>query len=134
MVDYLGDVTLARALSGHPSDLEVTPSQMIEGMKYGHQQLMLFSNRDWDTNTPLLNQLQRIEEHFCASWVKSWWRDPDNKSQELYNRAKGMIVALMENLPMSGTSGPSYTSTAYRYRTAALNQNAMRYRSPRTDI
>ena len=137
MVDYIGDPDLARTLSGSPDTTDVTAGQMIEGLKYGHQQLVMFSNLKDDAfsiGAPFYQQKQRIEEHFCASWVKSWWRDPDNKSQELFNRAKTMITSLLENLPTSQASGPSYTSTKYQYRTPALNPNAIRYKSPRVDL
>lgn len=136
--DYIGDEDLARALSGHPEETDVTPDELIAGLKYGHQQIFLFTGKnDWTGNEKVIDQVARAEEHFCASWVKSWWRDPDNKSQELFNRAKGMCVAIMENMKMVGDNPPtdnSYTSVAYTYKTAALNEDAPRYKSMRTDI
>lgn len=134
----IGNADLARALSGHPDPTDVTPSEIEAGLNYGYQQLMLFTGKaDWTTGNATAEQAARAVEHFCASWVKSWWRDPDNKSQELYNRAKSMCVAIMENMKMVGNNPPtdnSYTSVAYNYKTTALNPDAPRYKSMRTDI
>jgi hypothetical protein len=133
----LGDVDLARALSGHPDPDDVTPTEMEAGMNYGFQQLMLFTGKtDWTGGESVAEQASRIVEHFCASWVKSWWKDPDNKSQELFNRAKSMCVAIMENMKIVSPNQPtdaSFTSTAYTYRTKNLNPDALPYKSPRTD-
>jgi len=133
----VGDVGLARALSGSPDTTDVTADELAHGMNYGFQQLILFTGKkDWNGTEDTKDQAARVVEHFCASWVKSWWRDPDNKSQELFNRAKSMCVAIMDNMKMVGANPPtdnSYTSVAYTYRTAALNEDAPRYKSPRTD-
>jgi|ERR1044071_751664 hypothetical protein len=133
----LGDAGLARALSGHPDDTDVTPTELEAGLNYGYQQLILFTGKnDWTGNESVKDQASRAVEHFTASWVKSWWRDPDNKSQELYNRGKGMCTAIMENMKMVSPGQPtdaSYTSLGYNYRTPALNPDAAPYKSPRTD-
>ena len=135
--DYIGDVNLARALSGVTENSDISDSEIVEGLKYGHQQIYLFTGKkDWNGTEDVINQVARAEEHFCASWIKSWWRDPDNKSQELFNRAKSMCAAIMENMKMVGSNPPtdnSYTSSAYNYRTKNLNPDAPAYKSPRTD-
>ena len=134
----IGNADLARALSGHPDTTDVTPTELEAGLHYGFQQLMLFTGKkDWNNTEDTKDQAARAVEHFCASWVKSWWRDPDNKSQELYNRAKAMCSAIMENMKMVGADPPtdnSYTSVAYTYKTNALNEDIPRFKSQRTDI
>lgn len=140
---YLGDPTLARALAGHPTDgtggtnPEVTIAQMDEALEYGHDMLVLYTGKDtWTGSEPIINQLKRIEEHFAASYIRSWWRDPDKKSQELFNRARNMITAIQEDKSMS-SSLPSdkvgYVSVTYQYRTNALNPEKPKYMSPRVD-
>ena len=134
----LGDPDLARALSGHPDPVDVTPTQIEAGLNYGFDMLKLFTGKvDWTGTENIKEQASRIVEHFCASWVKSWWRDPDNKSQELFNRGKSMCVAMMENMKVVSPNQPtdaSYTSVAYTYRTRALNEDAAPYKSLRTDF
>ena len=134
----LGDAGLARALSGHPDTTDVTADELTAGLNYGYQQLILFTGKnDWTGNESVKDQASRAVEHFCASWVKSWWKDPDNKSQELYNRGKGMCSSIMDNMKMVTPNQPtdnSYTSTAYTYKTNVLNDDIPKYRSPRTDI
>ena len=139
MVDnFLGDIELARSLAGHPKTTEVSDPKMKEGLEYGHDMLVLFTKKkNWNSNDEVINQVKRIEEHFCASWIRSWWRDPDNKSQELFNRAKTMINAIMENQGFASDDRPagvSQTSSSYKYRTPALNEDATYYKSPRTDF
>lgn len=137
MVDYIGDPVLARKLGGHPKDAEFSPTLMDEAMEYGHDMLALHTNKkDWDAQDNAFNQAKRIEELFAASYVKSIWRDPDNKSQELFNRAKSLCGAINDNQSMASdpnAPGESQTSTARTYRTRNLNPDAEPYFSPRTD-
>lgn len=133
----LGDASLARALSGVSGNTDITDDEITNGLLYGYQQLILFTGKnDWTGNETVKDQASRAVEHFCASWIKSWWRDPDNKSQELFNRAKSMCVAMMENMKMVNPNQPtdaSYTSLAYNYRHRNLNPASPPYKSPRTD-
>jgi hypothetical protein len=147
---YLGLPARARDLAGHPTDgtggsnAEVTTAQMDDALNYGHSMLVLYTGKsDWGTGDQAIDQVRRIEEHFAASYIKSWWRDPDNKSQELFNRARSMITAIQEDKHMS-SSLPSdrvgYVSVVKEYQTAnaqtaLLNQtNKLRYTSPRVDV
>jgi hypothetical protein len=140
----LGDAARARALAGHPTDgtggtnPEVTPQEMTDALEYGQDMLNLYTGKDtWSTSDPVIDQIRRIIEHFAASYIKSWWRDPDNKSQELFNRARSMITAIQEDKHLA-TSLPSdrvgYVSTVREYGIAALNPNKQRYTSPRVDV
>jgi hypothetical protein len=141
---YIGREPQARKLGGSPSDgtngtpEEVTPTELKDALQYGHGQLLLWSTLPdttvQDTLYPFHAQCQEIEEHFAASYIRSIWRDPDNKAQEYYNRAKQMVTAMLENQPTSQTTSASYTSVAYQYKTNALNANRPRYVSPRTDF
>ena len=136
MVDtFLGDAALARALAGHPDTTEVSVDELKAALEFGHDQLILYTGKtDWSPSDPQIDQLKRIEEHFAASYIKSWWRDPDKMSNVLYNRAVTMCTKVIENQTVSGADLNSYTSQTYQYRTAALNPNAMRYSSPRVDV
>lgn len=138
MVDYIGDPALARKLGGHPKDAEFSPAQLDEAMEYGHDMLALHTNKkDWTSTDNAWNQAKIIEALFAASMVKSMWRDPDNKSQELFNRAKALCGAINDNQSMASVTaapGESLTSIARNYRTPALNPNATHYKSPRTDF
>lgn len=138
------DSAFARKLMGHPSDgtngtpSEITPTQMDECLDFGYEQIQLFTKkRDWDASDPIIHQLRMAEAYFASSVGRSIWRDPDNKSQEHYNRAKTLCTAIMENQEMASDvppEGASVTSVAYTYKTNALNETAQRYRSPRVDV
>lgn len=141
---YLGEPAMARALAGSPTDgtggtePQVTGPEMDKALEYGHDMLVLYTGKsDWSTGDPIIDQLKRIEEHFAASYIRSWWTDRGNKSQELDSRAKSMIRAILEDKNMSSTLPPDkvgYVSVAYEYKTAALNDKKQRYLSPRTDV
>jgi len=133
---YLGDSELCRTLAGSPElGIDITQGQLDAALEYGHDQLILYTGKtDWNITHPQIDQLKRIEEHFGASWIKSWWRDPDKLSQTIYNRAVAMCNQLMSVQSISNTSLASFTSTAYGYRTPALNPAADRYTSPRVDV
>lgn len=140
----IGDISLARKLAGSPTDgsggtpTEVSTTDMEQAMEYGQDQLFLFTKKsNWDSNDTVFHQVCRIVEHFAASYLYSWRRDPDNKSQELYNRAKTMCTAIMEDQSMASDEPPqgiSQTSVAYNYSTNRLNDGMARYKSPRVDI
>lgn len=139
---YIGREGPARKLAGSPSDgtngtpEEVTVTELKDALQYGHGQLLLWSSLNpviLEETYPFYLQAQEIEEHFAASYLRSIWRDPDNKAQEYYNRAKQMVTAMLENQPTSQTQAASYTSVTYQYRTNALNPNRPRYTSPRVD-
>lgn len=138
MVDYIGDIALARKLAGHPKDAEISPTDFAKYMEYGHSLLVLFTKKkNWVSTDEGFEAGQRIEEHFAASQARALWRDPDNKSQELFNRAKTMVNAIMENQGFASDDRPagiSQTSVAYKYKTKALNEDAAYYVSPRTDF
>ncbi|WP_411753300.1 hypothetical protein [Serratia sp. (in: enterobacteria)] len=138
MVDYIGDPALARKLGGHPKTTEFSDLQMDEAMEYGHDMLSLHTNKkNWVSTDAAWNQAKIIEALFAASMVKSMWRDPDNKSQELFNRAKSLCGAINDNQSMASVPsapGESQTSVARGYRTPALNPDALPYSSPRTDF
>lgn len=135
---YLGDVGLARKLAGHPKDNEISPTDFDKYMEYGHDMVVLFTKKkNWTGTDEVIDNIRRIEEHFAASLARSLWRDPDNKSQELFNRAKTMINAIMENQGIASDdrpAGSSQTSTAYKYKTPGLNEDVTYYKSPRTDF
>jgi hypothetical protein len=141
---YLGDPNRARALAGHPTDgtggtnAEVTSQEMDDALNYGHNQLVLFTGKsDWSGSEPIIDQIKRIEEHFAASYIRSWWIDRENKAQELYNRAKDMIRAILDDKSMASANPPDkvgFLSTKYEYKTPALNPKKPRYLSPRTDF
>ena len=138
MVDYIGDAGLARKLAGHPKITEISALDFDKYMEYGHSMLVLFTKKkNWQPTDEGYEAGQRIEEHFTASQVRALWRDPDNKSQELFNRAKTMINAIMENQGFASNDRPkgiSQTSVAYKYKTRALNEDVDYYKSPRTDF
>lgn len=135
---------MARKLMGHPADgtggtpAEFTVAQMNEALEFGHDQLVLYTKKsNWDANDPIINQLRIIEAYFASSLGRSVWRDPDNKAQEHFNRAKGLCTAIIENQSVTSDEPPdaaSQTSTVYNYRTRALNPDANWYKSPRVDI
>ncbi|HJX79134.1 hypothetical protein [Glutamicibacter sp.] len=137
MPSPFGTVSLARALSGVSDNSDVDDTEIQAGLDYGYQMLVLFTGKnDWTGSESVADQCDRAVEYFCGSWIKSWWQDPDNKSQEFFNRAKSMCVAIMENMKMVTPNQPtdaSFTSTAYTYRTKNLNPDALPYKSPRTD-
>lgn len=140
---YLGRPAKARKLMGSPTDgtngtpAEFTATDMEDALQYGHGQLILWSSLRADQAVithPFIDQLMEIEEHFASSYYWSTKRDPENKSQSQYNRAKQMVEAMLQNQPTSQTNSASYTSLAYNYRTAASNPGKPRYLSPRVDI
>lgn len=134
----IGDIALARKLAGHPKDTEISPTDFEKYMEYGQDMLFLFTKKkNWNSGDTAFDQCSRIVEHFAASLARSLWRDPDNKSQELFNRAKTMVNAIMENQSFASDDRPagvSQTSVAYKYRTPALNEETEYYKSPRTDF
>jgi hypothetical protein len=138
------ELKFVRKLMGSPSDgtngtpEEISPSELIDCLESAFEQIVLFTKKsNWSGSDTIINQVKMAEAYFCSSIGRSIWRDPDNKAQEHYNRAKGMCTAIMENQEMSSSDPPqgfSQTSVAYVHKTNTLNNTMKRYTSPRVDI
>lgn len=137
--DYLGSVANARLQGGSPDTSDVTNDEIIEALKFGFQQLILWSGKEnWTGNEKTINQANTICEFFAGSWLRTAFRDPENKSQELFNRAKALCVALQENQKAVGDEPGvkiSHVSTTCTMgnSTNTRNPDIPRYKSPRTD-
>ena len=137
--DYIGTVEGARLLGGNPDATDVSDALVIKALKFGHEQLIIWSGKStWTGNERTINQAAIIEETFAGSWLRTAFRDPDNKSQELFNRGKSLCVALQENQKaVEDTPGVkmSHTSTTCPIGASTnVNDSTIpRYKSPRTD-
>jgi hypothetical protein len=138
--DFIGTVSNARLQGGSPDPSDVDDTVVQQALKFGHEQLILWSGKSlWTGNERTINQAGAAEEFFAGSWLRTAFRDPENKSQELFNRGKAMCVAMQENqkaVEDNPSNKSSYTSTTCTMgqSTNAKNEDVKRYTSPRVDI
>jgi hypothetical protein len=128
----LGDLGRTRRLAGNPSTTNVSDVDITQGLTYGTSRVISITGKtDWETDTAHKDYgaIVMAAEYFASSMVRDRFQDQSNISTEHYERAKDILLEVVNSLASgTGTAGGVGLATR-QYRTYPLNPSGMIYRS-----